>query len=963
MKWLWEKILPAFATIAALIDINTENSELLKLFQDINFSEPTTLLGIKLVILICLLTFWWRIRRHRKTKIQNWLDCFSYAGSATEFDLKQHLHQNRRVDVKYVELKRGLNKLRPMTMDYDQPSNHLASDDAVEYLHKLRSNHFRSKNQQQTGILLEGGPYIGKTRILCELIKQNSDDSFLLILNPNITIPALTKEIQRYLGQKQIEILLDDMERFEDDTSNISQLLQQLNNTGLQTFLWSTVRNGGPATKVQESESFRQLRERLERFVLDPPNNQAMQDIAKSADEDLPINSKDYEHSFSFVEHQQFEEMLRRWNHELKEQEPAKNIMRCAAALDKRGISLELPRWKKLANSLCDLNINKDWTDAWSQLEQYNFLSKGIPDPGHLKYVVDTTFQDNDNEIMTSLVNSNDAEGVYQWCLNKANEEDYDFLLDNLKPALEWAGENESVLKARMFISLGWVYWKKSKFEQAKSYTELALEQALSDKSSVGWQKAAQVSYNLGFILNEQKQYQAAETAYREVISFAQRAETPDGWVNAAQASISLGILLNEQKQYQAAETAYLEAIAFVQRAETPDGWVQAAQASISLGILLNKQKQYQVAETAYQEAITFAQRAETPDGWVQAAQASSNLGILLKEQKQYEAAETAYREAIAFAQRAETPDGWVQARNASYNLANQFGNNSDYKKAKEYYQQSVRYYFQSGKFVNSIETSFYKGVDCFLKIVPLETDIDKLESKSVTRPLGIVGYTGQYGVNTWGDKLEDDKKQTVMQQLSVVLNTEITHATDYQICTRSLPFCPGIALHELTDINDLNKSFYLYHSGGVLPIQEVKSINFIGNIGMLRLNRNNILDYLRFYTEFTYAEQGSFVLLDDIKDINWNNYQPSCHDELKKLTIELPHLIENHSTDQDGYVVKAVFLYGDCLFQSLLLVQDNGSVEILEETALIENLPLVDNPGKNTKIVPLQQLLVKTKP
>jgi tetratricopeptide (TPR) repeat protein len=152
---------------------------------------------------------------------------------------------------------------------------------------------------------------------------------------------------------------------------------------------------------------------------------------------------------------------------------------------------------------------------------------------------------------------------------------------------------------------------------------------------------------------------------------------------------------------------------------------------------------------------------------------------LVLNEQKQYQAAETAYREAIAFTQRAETPDGWVQAKNASYNLADQFGNSSDFKKAKEYYQQSVRYYFQSGKFVNSIETSFYRGVDCFLKIVPLEADIDKLESKSVNRPLGIVGYTGQYGVNTWGDKLEDDKKQTVMQQLSVVLNAEVTHATN----------------------------------------------------------------------------------------------------------------------------------------------------------------------------------------
>jgi hypothetical protein len=107
MKWLWEKILPAFAAIAALIDISTENSGLIKLFQDINFSEPTTLLGIKLIILICLLTFWWYIRRRRKTKIQDWLNCFSYAGSATEFDLKQHLHQNRRVNVIYVELKRG----------------------------------------------------------------------------------------------------------------------------------------------------------------------------------------------------------------------------------------------------------------------------------------------------------------------------------------------------------------------------------------------------------------------------------------------------------------------------------------------------------------------------------------------------------------------------------------------------------------------------------------------------------------------------------------------------------------------------------------------------------------------------------------------------------------------------------------------------------------------------------------
>ncbi|TPQ24389.1 tetratricopeptide repeat protein [Methylomonas koyamae] len=653
-------------------------------FDSIDFTTPETRLQLSLLALLSLLGWWLVIYLKRSKRRTDWFSHFAFAGPAKKFDLAKVSIQSRRFDIPFIQTRRGLNK--PWTMALERnPENQQISEDASAYFIQKRTQHAKTQAAHHQGILLEGNPFIGKSRLVAQVLQTAFPDHWLLVPQANSAIPELGPDAIHHFKNQRLDIVLDDLELFQDRLPEITRLLTKLKANGCAAFIWATLRNGGPAAIVQGNEAFRPLCELLERHILNAPTDAMLQEMATAANE-TPMEHP-LEHNFSFVEHQAFAEMRLRWR---TLSEPAKGIMRSAATLDTRGIALTQDRWRDFARAIDHIDLRHQWPTACQELTDHGFLFAMSPDPGVLQNVVDTL--GDDQTVLAYCFQQQDLQLLYEWCRKKYDNKDYAFVKRELGKLNNFDESVDSLAMATGYKLLGLAHY----YDDTKEHTESCMKQAINygerANSAAGWVEAAKASYNLGVLHAEQQRPDTAADAYRKAIDYGERANSAAGWVEAAGAAYALGFLNSEQQRPDLAADAYRKAIEYAGRADSAAGWVEAARAANNLGFLHVEQQRPDTAADAYRKAIDYGERADSAAGWVEAAGAAYALGFLNSEQQRPDSAADAYRKAIDYGERSDSAAGWVQAASAARNLGLLHKQQQRPDLAADAYRQAIDY-------------------------------------------------------------------------------------------------------------------------------------------------------------------------------------------------------------------------------------------------------------------------------
>ncbi|PCI55317.1 MAG: hypothetical protein COB36_06745 [Alphaproteobacteria bacterium] len=196
------------------------------------------------------------------------------------------------------------------------------------------------------------------------------------------------------------------------------------------------------------------------------------------------------------------------------------------------------------------------------------------------------------------------------------------------------------------------------------------------------------------------------------------------------------------------------------------------------------------------------------------------------------------------------------------------------------------------------------------------------------------------YNDNNW-NAVEGEELAGFLDQINPIDGKYRTSPNSTQVAWRTLPFYDSVALIRVQDPNWVNKKMTIYYltdqgnlfrlNGTSPPIHEVNSK------APVKINDDNVLDYLRFFCFFVRGDEGPFYVAEDMSDANL----PQDMDATTKSVIEgtiRPASFEGMN-DQGHFLCDAVVFYSNALFIANFSVQPGGMIEMLNDEPIAGDL------------------------
>lgn len=186
------------------------------------------------------------------------------------------------------------------------------------------------------------------------------------------------------------------------------------------------------------------------------------------------------------------------------------------------------------------------------------------------------------------------------------------------------------------------------------------------------------------------------------------------------------------------------------------------------------------------------------------------------------------------------------------------------------------------------------------------------------------------------------------LEQINPIDSKYKVSAESTQVHWRQLPFYDSVALIRVKDPNWVNQSlniFYLTDQGNLFRLNGTSPpIHEVNAKAPIKVNEENVLEYLRFFCYFVRGEEGPFYIAESMEDPN----MPTDMDDTTRSVVEgtvRPATFEGVN-EQGHYLCDAVVFYSNALFIANFAVQPTGMIEMLDDEPIAADLPTkVDQP------------------
>jgi hypothetical protein len=198
------------------------------------------------------------------------------------------------------------------------------------------------------------------------------------------------------------------------------------------------------------------------------------------------------------------------------------------------------------------------------------------------------------------------------------------------------------------------------------------------------------------------------------------------------------------------------------------------------------------------------------------------------------------------------------------------------------------------------------------------------------------------YNDQNW-NSVEGDELAGFLEQINPIDGKYRVSAETTQVQWRMLPFYETVALIRVKDPNWINPNLYIYYltdqgnlfrlNGTSPPIHEVNAK------APIKVNEQNVLEYLRFFCFFVRGEEGPFYISETMDDPNI----PTQMDDTTRSVVEgtvRPATFEG-TNEQGHYLCDAVVFYSNALFIANFAVQPSGMIEMLDDEPIAADLPV----------------------
>lgn len=187
--------------------------------------------------------------------------------------------------------------------------------------------------------------------------------------------------------------------------------------------------------------------------------------------------------------------------------------------------------------------------------------------------------------------------------------------------------------------------------------------------------------------------------------------------------------------------------------------------------------------------------------------------------------------------------------------------------------------------------------------------------------------------------RLDPKSAKSVIQQVQSSTDPGLISATSSQVDRAHLPFYRGCALFKVTNYASLPSfTFFFLGDGQFFHYLDgsQNALSAMHNQGFLRLDPENILDYLTFHYRYVRREEGDIYIIHDADHMPFIDVL----DEASQLAIRRafrPAEISQNPENGDFDVLCCIYDSGIMNFGHFSITKD-GVITLIEETMIANN-------------------------
>lgn len=193
--------------------------------------------------------------------------------------------------------------------------------------------------------------------------------------------------------------------------------------------------------------------------------------------------------------------------------------------------------------------------------------------------------------------------------------------------------------------------------------------------------------------------------------------------------------------------------------------------------------------------------------------------------------------------------------------------------------------------------------------------------------------------------KLDSAQAARMTERLNPHLDTKFDPATS-TVMIHNLPFYEDYFIAEIARHDQhppIVRAAVCDERGSVTVLNWTNEpIHKLNRTVPIRLDDNNMMDYVRFFFTYVRGSHGRFIIIDSVDDIDWREEPaPAGRKALGKM-IEPMRLLKR---DKDGTSVFGLcIVFRDSLFTAEAHLKPDGMIVLQNEELLVEDIPVADD-------------------
>lgn len=191
-------------------------------------------------------------------------------------------------------------------------------------------------------------------------------------------------------------------------------------------------------------------------------------------------------------------------------------------------------------------------------------------------------------------------------------------------------------------------------------------------------------------------------------------------------------------------------------------------------------------------------------------------------------------------------------------------------------------------------------------------------------------------------NKLEDSAVVKIIPLINPILEGTEFSSDKTTILEKKLPFYKDYSVLDISNHADIpiTRRFVLKFKETYIALDFTNTpIYNLNAKGVLILNAETVIPYVRFFFEFVRGKKGHFQIIDSLDDILWLE-EPSAKLRRSLAPNILPMII-SHLKEDGTFVVEGTMIFKDCLIQAKIEIDQKGFITMKDQKIIESNLAI----------------------